>query len=649
MNTKYKTPILLIEDNAEDAGLIKDYLEDVGFKYELYHTETLYEGINLIHKTPIEIVLLDLNLPDSSGFKTVTTYLEKAADVPAIIITSMNNEIIGNQAIKAGAQDFLIKGQFDSKIFGRSVRYSLQRAKVQLKLEETARELEQSKKRFLQAQKMAHFGTWEMDIVSSEMTWSDEVYRIFSFMPGSLSPTLSEYLTFIPLEERPAVESFFENAAKDGQLHKAEHRILVDGTNIRYVTIQGKVQVDDSGKIILAGSIQDITERKMSEKLLIEKNISSQTAKIQEAVLGDLSFQIRTPLSSIVNLLFLLENTENDSQQTAYIGDLKTSVSDLSLSVNNLLNFSVMVADNVKVEDEEFNISDFLTGAQNIVKIKADSAKLPLVFNIDQQLPEKITGDPKKITQILYNLIEHAIFYTGNDAEIFVSAKGSKVQGNNFNLNLSVKNTGTVISRKEINQLLQAEKLLEIDLEEKDSESQKRKLGIAIVSKLTQTLGGTLNIQSKQGEGTEFIISLPVKIPRQTRLLNGDAPDVPLKILLVEDHFLNQIATKKVLTSWSEMVTVDIAENGLIAVEKFKEYGYDLVLMDIQMPVMNGLDAANKIREFSNVPIIALTANSTKQEQDKCFEIGMNDYLAKPFKPQELYARIMNIMSLVLN
>jgi CheY-like chemotaxis protein len=649
MNTKFKTPILLIEDNAEDASLIKGYLEDVGFKYELYHTETLYEGIELIHKTPIEIVLLDLNLPDSSGFKTITSYLEKSADVPVIVITSMNNEIIGNQAVKAGAQDFLIKGQFDSKIFGRSVRYSLQRSKVQLKLEETARELEQSKKRFLDAQKMAHLGTWDMDIVSSEMTWSDEVYRIFSFMPGGISPTLSEYLTFVPLEDRPDVEAFFENAAKDGRLHQIEHRILIESTNIRYVTIQGKVQVDDTGKIMLAGNIQDTTERKMSEKLLIEKNISSQTAKIQEAVLADLSFQIRTPLSSIVNLLFLLENTDTGAQETSYIGDLKTSVSDLSLSVNNLLNFSVMVADNVKVEEEEFNIHEFLTGTQNIVKIKADSAKLPLKFNIDQQLPEKITGDPKKITQILYNLIDHAMSYPGEDAKILVNARGSEMQGNKFNLSLSINNTGIVISKKEINELLQAEKLLEINLEEKDDVTQKRKLCIAIVSKLTQTLGGKLTIASNQEKGTEFIISLPVKIPRQTRMLSGDAPDVPLKILLVEDHFLNQIATKKVLTSWSEMVTVDIAENGLIAVEKFREYGYDLILMDIQMPVMNGIDAANKIRGFSNVPIIALTANSTKQEQDKCFETGMNDYLAKPFKPQELYARIMNIMSLVLN
>ncbi len=649
MNTRYKTPVLLIEDNAKDAEAVKAYLEDVGFKYELYHTETLYEGLEILQKTPIEIVLLDLNLPDSSGFKTVTSYFEKAANVPVIIITSLNNEIIGNQAVKAGAQDFLIKGQFDSKIFGRSVRYSLQRSKVQLQLEETARELEQSKKRYLEAEKMARFGTWDMDIVSSEMTWSDEVFRIFSLMPGSFTPTLSEYLNFVPLEERPDIEAYFENVAKTGQLQQAEHRILVNGSTIRHVSIHAKVQINDAGQITLAGGIQDITERKMSEKLLIEKNISSQAAKIQEAVLADLSFQIRTPLSSIVNLLFLLENTGNDSQQANFIKGLKTSVGDLSIAVNNLLNFSVMVADNVKVEEEEFNIKDFFTGASNITKIKSGAANMPLEFDTDDTLPEKITSDPKKITQILYNLIDHAMSYKEKDAAISVHVAGKDAKTNAMNLTLLVKNSGVVLSRSEINQLLQAEKLLEVNFDEKDSTSQKRKLGIAIVSKLVKTLDGTLDIQCKPGEGTEFAIKIPVKIPRQSKLLTGDAPEVPLKLLLVEDHFLNQIATKKVLTSWSNLVTVDIAENGLIAIEKFKEYGYDLILMDIQMPVMNGLEAARKIREFSNVPIIALTANSTKQEQDKCYEIGMNDYLAKPFKPQELYARIMNMMSLVPN
>ena len=124
-------------------------------------------------------------------------------------------------------------------------------------------------------------------------------------------------------------------------------------------------------------------------------------------------------------------------------------------------------------------------------------------------------------------------------------------------------------------------------------------------------------------------------------------PDSPVKILLVEDHFLNQMATKKLLTAWSPFVTVDIAENGMIAVEKFKAHGYDVILMDLQMPTMNGFDATVRIREKSKVPILALTASASKNEADRCFEIGMNDYMSKPFKPQELYFKIMTALAAV--
>lgn len=648
MNTKYKTPILLIEDNPEDKALIESFLADAAIKYELFHTDTLYEGTNLLKSNHIDLVLLDLNLPDSAGFKTLATYLERAPHIPVIVVTSVNNEIIGNQAIKAGAQDYLVKGQFDSRLFGRSIRYALQRFKVQSELQKTAKELELHKKRFQEAQRMAHFGTWEMDLVTNAMTWSDEIFRIFNFIPQSIQPTLSEYLNYVPLDERPAVESFFEDAAKDGKRHEAEHRILVEGFNIRYVAIQAKVQVEEiTGKIYLVGSIQDITERKLSENLLIEKNISSQKVKIQEEILADLSFQIRTPLSSIVNLLFLLENTNATNQQTTYINDLKTSVNDLSISINNLMNFSLMVSDILKIEEEEINLREFLEGALNVVKIKADASNVTLDFDMDEKLPEKILIDPKKTTQILFNLLDHAIRNNKKFGSVELSVKGYKFQASKGTLLVSIRNTGKDLSRNEILELLQAEKLLRTNLNEKDALSSKKQLGVAIASKLINTMEGSFDIQSKPGEGTEFLVSLPVRLTRQTKTMAGNKPDGPIRILLVEDHFLNQIATKKVLTSWSEFITVDIAENGLIALEMFQENDYDLVLMDIQMPVMNGIEAARKLREFSQVPIIALTANSTKQEQDKCLETGMNDYLAKPFKPQELYARIMNVLTLV--
>lgn len=650
MNTKYKTPILLVEDNPGDAQLIKIYLKEAAMKYELIHAETFYEGMDIIQNSQIDLVLLDLSLPDTSGFKTLTKYMERAAHIPVIVMTGMNNEIIGNQAVKAGAQDFLVKGQFDGKLLGRAIRYSLQRFKTQQKLEAAAKELEINKNRYVEAQEMAHFGNWEMDIVTNRMKWTDEIFRVFGFPPNSLSPTLSDYLDYVHLEDREMVEQFFETVAKDGKLNKLEHRILIDGKTIKHISLQAKVYYDDiTEKLLLVGGLQDITERKVTEKLIIEKNISSKEARMKEEALAQMSFHIRTPLSSIVNLLFLLENTRTTLQQKDYMTGLKTSVDDLSIAINNMLNFSVLVSDNVKVEEEEFKIHEFLQSINKVVKIKADNAKLNLEFEIDENLPKKFIGDPRKITQILYNLIDNAIKYSEEGGEITVKARGKEMQGSKMTLMLSVKDTGKGMPKPKVRALIESDKLLEIYSDEKEAVNKKRQLGVAIVSKLTQIMGGELDIQSKEGQGSEFIISIPVKIAKQAKIMTGNAPEVPLKILLVEDHFLNQIATKKVLTTWSELVTVDIAENGLIGVEKFKEHGYDMILMDIQMPVMTGFEATKKIREFSDVPIIALTANSSSQEQDKCLAMGMNDYLAKPFKPQNLYAKIMNLVTLVLN
>ena len=217
------------------------------------------------------MVLLDLTLPDSTGFKTLSNFLEKVPNIPVIVLTGINNEIVGNQAIKAGAQDFLVKGQFDGKLLGRAIRYSVQRFKTHLKLEDVATELAISKKRYLEAQEMAHFGNWEVDLVSNEMKWTAEVYNIFGFQPNSLQPTLSGYLSYVLLEDKAAVEEVFEQAAKDGKTHKMEHRIVVEGTNIKYLALQAKVNFEEiNGKIILVGVVQDITERKLSEQLIIE-------------------------------------------------------------------------------------------------------------------------------------------------------------------------------------------------------------------------------------------------------------------------------------------------------------------------------------------------------------------------------------------
>ena len=645
MYSKNRLAVLLIEDNPADAALTKLYLEESSQKLDIFQCESLFEGVNLIGNKEIDLVLLDLSLPDTSGFKTLTKYLEKVPHIPVVVLTGINNEIIGNQAVKAGAQDFLVKGQFDAKLLGRVIRYSMQRFQEMQKLEDTVKDLAISEKRYEEAQKMANFGNWQMDLVTNVMEWTDEAFRIFGFQPGSLSPTLSDYIDYVQQEDREMVENFFENVAKDGKQQKIEHRIITNGHTLKYVALQAKIFFEElTDKIMLVGSIQDISERKLKEQLIVERNIGLKTAKIKEETIGNMSFHIRTPLSSIVNLLYVLETTHLSTQQKEFVGGLHTSIEDLSLMINNLLNFSVLAFDNIKIEDEEFNVVDLIKSIKKVLQAKADNAKQKIVLTIHPNTTEMIVSDPRKINQIVHNLVENAIIHTGKNGKININVKIKEKDFRPY-LQVSVEDTGRGLTAKQIKEMLDSGRSLESYSNEKDGGN--KKLGVAIVSKLSNIMGGQLAINSKEGQGSTFSIDLPIKIVRHLQVSNDNNVDMAIKILLVEDHFLNQIATKKVLTAWHPKISVDIAENGLVGVEKYRSHGYDIILMDIQMPVMDGIEATGIIRQKSQVPIIALTANASRQEADRCLEAGCTDFLPKPFKPTDLYCKILNVLSAV--
>lgn len=641
-------PILLIEDNPADAYLVKTYLNEASVRHELFHADTLFEGLNTLRERDIHMVLLDLTLPDSQGFKTLTTLMERVSGVPVIVMTGLNNEIVGNQAVKAGAQDFLVKGQFDGKLLGRAIRYAQQRFKEQQKRDETLQNLALAEKRYADAQSMGRFGNWHMDIVTNEMAWTDEVYRIFGFQASSIQPSMSVYLSYSHPEDRPQVEDFFVNAIKNGQQNQLEHRLVLNGTNVRYVAVMAKINVDEAtGNLQLVGIVQDITERKVSERLLIEKNLSQKSNRIKEEVLADMGFHIRTPLSSIVNLLFLLDNSAASPQQKEHLANLRASVDDLSIVINNLLNLSILATEKMKAEEENFGLPDFFSGIRKLVQIKADLLEARVVYSFERPLPEKGIGDVRKLAQVFYNLLHNAVRLAPK-GDVVVEVGYQEMDAKSLVLRCKIQGAGPAYAPEKIRELLNADNLLKTYSESDTNGDEKmHEIGVSIAGKLLSILGGTLKITGKEGDGNTYQFEVPLKVARPPRIRPGEAPDSPLRILLVEDHHLSQISTKKVLTSWSEFITVDIAENGMIGVEKFREHGYDLVLMDIQMRVMNGLDATKRIREQSAVPIIALTAQSSRPEMEKCFEVGMNDYLPKPFKPHELYAKIMNVIAVM--
>ena len=637
-----KPNILLVDKEESDIKRISKYIKDSLPKSRLFLANAYFEGINHAKSENIDLAFINLMLPDSSGFKTLTSFLNDQPDIPVIVLTESNNEILGNQAIKAGAQDFLIKNEINSKTTGRAIRYAMQRHNSQKKLKDLSNSLSTNQERFIEAQKMGKFGCWDMDIVSHEMYWSDEVFKLFGFQLQSFQPTMSEYLNYVHNDDKAKVEEFFDNISKSNGMLKVEHRIVTEGRNIKYISIQSRLMHDERRqKIKVVGAIQDVTERKLNEKLMLEKNISRGMLNVKEQMLSDIGFQIRTPLSSITNLLFLLENLPGSSRQAELIDGLKNSFDELFGAVNNLLNYSIVGQDKLNETEEEFKLEEFVFAFERMAALKAGANNIELDFNKSDSIPAKVMTYPKRVTQLFYN-IANLVFAEDEDTKQIEVAAGMSATNATNQFELKLKGYKPDFFNPEIISLLKAEDYKTI-LDNVENTQNHHLLNVAILNKIIRQINGDLDINL---DSESLLLSIPVKQVKQVVVdLDAQEPTSPLSVLLVEDHFLNQIATKKILTTWSNLVSVDIAENGLVGLEKYREHGYDLILMDLQMPVMNGIEASTKIRELSEVPIIALTASASTHEEAKCKDAGINAYITKPFKPEDLHIKIMELLA----
>jgi CheY-like chemotaxis protein len=637
--------ILLIEDNPADVALTQHHLQDAGIKCELKRAGGLFEGIYICLNEEIDLVLLDLTLPDSTGFKTLTTFIERVKTVPVILMTGVFNEIIGNQAVRAGAQDYLVKGQIDGRLLGRSIRYALQRHKEQHRREELLEKLQLSEKLYEEAQALALIGNWQMNIVDNSMIWSDALYHVFEFPINGISPSLSVYLEYVHPEDRHKVTDFFDESTKATRRREISHRLMLSGQKTKYVSLSAQMQLDEVRDVYyLLGVVQDITEKILKELLSPEKLLSRKTGKIREELLADMGFHIRTPLSTIMNLLFLLnEQTTENAEQHELVSDLIISFDDLGGVINNLLNLSILFSEDMKMDANFFHPADTMRNLVKLSKIRCDRVQLQLDVQIDERMPEKISADERKIALLLYNLSALATLNATPQTRLRITSHIEEKYGDTAQMVCELSHGASLAFTKNLQNCYENNHIFnEKEQLPEDKTERLNALAVGIVSKLVSCLQGTLIMTNPTGKIHYFEVRIPINVIRAPKIEHLDKPSSQIRILLVEDHFLNQIATRKLLTSWSEFVTVDIAENGLIAVQKFREYQYDMILMDIQMPIMDGLEATERIRqESATIPIIALTANSTRQEMDACLAKGMNSYLSKPFKPQDLYAHIM--------
>ncbi len=261
MDIKKTINILLIEDNAADAKLVEIYLnESTMLLPKISRVSELKKGLLLLEESDFDIVLLDLTLPDSSGFDTVKTILNEFPSQTVIVMTGLEDDTVAINSVKAGAQDFIVKGQFDSNLLARTITYAIERHQLQIKLEDYAKAIKLNEQRLLEAQTMARMGNWELDVVNNQMYWSNEVYKILGYKENAIEPTLNDYLKFIAPADSEQVRAAIKRTMEKGQPYHVEYTVVLPGNITKTIANRGLIQKSKkNGGLCLAGTIQDIT------------------------------------------------------------------------------------------------------------------------------------------------------------------------------------------------------------------------------------------------------------------------------------------------------------------------------------------------------------------------------------------------------
>jgi len=404
--------------------------------------------------------------------------------------------------------------------------------------------------------------------------------------------------------------------------------------------------------IQLKKTSEDQSRLNVNLEIAIDKAEKSSLAKSE--FLSTMSHEIRTPLNAVIGMSNLLMMGDPRPDQEENLEILKFSASNLLAIVNDVLDFNKIESGKVVFENIRFNLAELMHNICGGQIIKANEKGLIFKLKIDDVLRNKIViGDPTRITQIIFNLVSNAIKFTRQG---YVEVKVNVVEDrhNQVIIRFSVKDSGIGIERDNLNAIFEPFTQESITTTRKYGGTG---LGLAIVKRLLELRGVQMHVVSKPGQGSEFSfnLDLPVateKIEEPTLPpsveLDGDRDMDNLHILVAEDNLVNTMLMKKFFSKWN--VQSSFAENGERAVEMMQYGNFDIVLMDLQMPVLNGFDAAIEIRKMAdtqkaNIPIIALTASALTDIREKVFSAGMNDYVSKPFKPNELKEKIITLVN----
>ncbi len=429
----------------------------------------------------------------------------------------------------------------------------------------------------------------------------------------------------------------FKQTQKRLYTEKIEFQFLCKDKTFRFLEFNAINLKNKEGLPGLILDCRDITQRKDDAVELLRLQ------KAKEQFLANISHEIRTPINGIAGIAGLLSKNQNPEEREMYLNAITHSSENLKVIINDILDLAAIDSGKLKFEKIAFNLKDLLPSLISTFTYQAREKNLALHYTIDESLNKILLGDPVRLNQVLINLISNAVKFTHTGA-IHVKCELEKEQKGICHVLISVKDTGVGIPAEKLNTIFES-------FSQADESVTRRYggtgLGLTIARQLVEMQQGRIEVHSQEHVGSTFNVHIPyavgsTKVSKLSLQQKKNAfPTIShnVRVLLVEDNDINRLYAKSILQTWK--CNTDIAENGLIAIEKLKSNSYDVILMDVQMPVMDGYEATKAIRmmphPMGSIPIIALTANATKIDVEKCLQAGMNDYLSKPFTPEDLY------------
>ncbi|SDW33796.1 hybrid sensor histidine kinase/response regulator [Flavobacterium degerlachei] len=647
--------ILIIDDDKVDLITINRSISQSGIIAHVENAFSAKEAIKKLNETNYDLIFLDYLMPDSDGISFLRKLNDLGVETPVIFVTSQGDEKIASQAILGGASDYIPKTLLTPDGISQSIRNVLKIHESILLRKKTEQELKINANRLFEAQKLAKIGSWEINLNDGAVFFSEQFQAIFEIEERCVPSLALLKSRFINDEDVELFEKNLSYVKNNNSEIQFSHSLQAKNGTKKYINEYIKCLNDEHNEPFkILGTIQDITDQKqIEEELILAKNLAEQSVRVKEQFLTNMSHEIRTPMNGIIGFARILERTNLDSSQEQSVKAIKRAGKNLMVIINDILDFSKIEADKIVLEEVDFSLSKAIKTVIELLSTLAEEKKVKLLFKIDPEINNFLVGDPTRLSQILINLVGNALKFTEKGSvELIVSQE--EQSASSAVIRFTVIDTGIGIPENKIDSIFES-------FNQASNETTRKfggtGLGLTITRKLIELLGGSIVVKSELEKGSEFTFSIQYKKAEErnpdgaAELIKQLSPEFlkDINILLVEDNELNQLLAIKIFEGWDKEITV--ADNGKTAINKIENNDYDVILMDIQMPEMDGNELTKYIRKHmgskSNIPIIALTAHATLAEEKRCLENGMNDYLSKPFHfsvlLQKLHDNLMNI------